>query len=106
MAQLRLGVDEYVKRNATIVVVGPEDATSFARYFEQNKLPFIGLPDPAHRVLTLYGQELRIFKLGRMPAQVVIDRSGVIRYAHYGDSMKDIPGNEELWRLLDGLDER
>lgn len=106
MAQLRLGYDEYQKRNAAIVVLGPENAASFARYWAQNDLPFVGLPDPEHRVLGLYGQEFRLFKLGRMPAQVIIDRSGMVRYAHYGDSMKDIPRNEELWRLLDGMDEK
>jgi peroxiredoxin Q/BCP len=31
-------------------------------------LPFIGLPDPGHRVLKLYGQEMKLFKLGRLPA--------------------------------------
>jgi len=38
-----------------------------------------------------------------MPAQMVIDKQGVLRYVHYGNSMKDIPSNEEVIRLIDGI---
>ncbi len=103
MAQLRQDFSEFEKRNTLIVVVGPENAAAFARYFGENSLPFTGLPDPSHSVLKLYGQEVNLFKLGRMPAQVIIDRAGVVRYAHYGHSMADIPANAELFELLDAL---
>lgn len=103
MAQLRQDFTEFEKRNTLIVVVGPEDAAAFARYFGENDLPFTGLPDPSHSVLKRYGQEVNLFKLGRMPAQVIIDRAGVVRYAHYGHSMADIPANAELLELLDAL---
>lgn len=103
MAQLRQDFAEFEKRNALIVVVGPEDAAAFARYWQQNTLPFIGLPDPHASVLKLYGQEVNLFKLGRMPAQVIIDKDGFVRYVHYGHSMADIPPNEELFQLLDTL---
>jgi peroxiredoxin Q/BCP len=103
MAQLRQDFAEFEKRNAVIVVVGPEGAAAFARYFRENDLPFLGLPDPAHSVLKLYGQEVNLFKFGRMPAQVIIDQGGIVRYAHYGHSMDDIPDNAELLTLLDEL---
>jgi peroxiredoxin Q/BCP len=54
-------------------------------------------------VLKRYGQEIKLFKFGRMPAQVLVDRQGIVRYAHYGDAMSDIPPNEELLALIDGL---
>lgn len=103
MAQLRQDYPEFVRRDAEILVVGPEDAAAFARYWEQERLPFLGLPDPRHTVLKLYGQEVSLFKLGRMPAQAIVDRNGMIRWVHYGHSMSDIPPNEELLTLLDGL---
>lgn len=103
MAQLRQDFQEFEKRNAVIVVVGPEDAAAFARYFAENNLPFLGLPDPTHSVLKLYGQEVNLFKLGRMPAQVLIDKDGLVRYVHYGHSMADIPSNAEILNLLDSL---
>jgi len=51
-------------------------------------------------VLKLYGQEVKLFKLGRLPAQMLIDTSGLLRYVHYGHSMADIPANEEILRLI------
>jgi len=103
MAQLRQDYDQFVKRQTAILVVGPEDAGAFAAYFEQNDLPFIGLPDPQASVLKLYGQEVNLFKLGRMPAQVIVDLNGTARYVHYGHSMSDIPENQELLQLLDEI---
>jgi peroxiredoxin Q/BCP len=69
--------------------------------FAKESLPFIGLPDPKASVLKLYGQEVSLFKLGRMPAQVRIDKAGVARYVHYGHNMTDIPKNEEMLALGD-----
>jgi peroxiredoxin len=103
MAQLRQDYDKFQQRQAEILVIGPEDAAAFARYFGENDLPFIGLPDPTHSVLKLYGQEVNLFKLGRMPAQVLVDKTGIVRFAHYGHSMADIPSNAELLELLEKL---
>lgn len=106
MAQLRHDYPEFEKRNAQVIVVGPEAETAFAAYWRKNDLPFIGLPDSSASVLKLYGQEVNLFKLGRMPAQVIIDRNSVVRYAHYGHSMSDIPNNQELFELLDELNSK
>jgi peroxiredoxin Q/BCP len=103
MAQLRQDYSEFVKRQAQVIVVGPEDAKAFAAYFQQNSLPFIGLPDPKASVLKLYGQEVNLFKLGRMPAQVIVDKTGMARFVHYGHDMTDIPQNADVLALLDQL---
>jgi peroxiredoxin Q/BCP len=103
MAQLRQDFDEFVKRETRVVVVGPEDAKAFKAYWVKNQLPFIGLPDPKASVLKLFGQEVNLFKLGRMPAQVIVDKQGIARFAHYGHSMSDIPENQELFKLLDQM---
>ena len=104
MAQLRQDYQEFARRQAEVVVVGPEDARAFEAFWKKNDLPFIGLPDPKASVLKLYGQEVNLFKLGRMPAQVIVDKAGVARYVHYGHSMADIPKNAELFTLLDSLE--
>jgi peroxiredoxin len=103
MAQLRQDYAEFSKRQAQVIVVGPEDARAFAAYFEKESLPFIGLPDPKTSVLKLYGQEVNLFKLGRMPAQVIVDKAGIARFVHYGHDMTDIPANAEVLALLDEL---
>jgi peroxiredoxin len=104
MAQLRHQFQEFEHRNTKVIVVGPEDEKAFADYWSRNSLPFIGLPDAHASVLKLYGQEVNLFKMGRMPAQVIVDKNGRARYVHYGHSMSDIPDNQELFALLDGMD--
>ena len=103
MAQLRQDYQEFVKRNTRVVVVGPEGPQAFNAYWDQFNLPFTGLPDPHASVLKLFGQEVNLFKLGRMPAQVIVDIEGIARFAHYGHSMSDIPENSELFEILDQL---
>jgi peroxiredoxin len=105
MAQLRQDFKEFKQRETVILVVGPETAEAFGKYFGEHDLPFTGLPDPTHLVLKRYGQEINLFKFGRMPAQVIVDKSGMARFIHYGHSMSDIPENQELFELLDQLNE-
>ena len=38
-----------------------------------------------------------------MPAQVIVDKEGIARFAHYGHSMSDIPENGEIFALLDQI---
>ena len=103
MAQLRRDYTKFQSQGTEIVVVGPENADHFKMYWTSHKLPFIGLPDPTYSVLKRYGQEFNLFKLGRIPAQVLIDKQGIVRFAHYGKSMSDIPENEEILQILQTL---
>jgi len=103
MAQLRQEHQEFIKRGAEVIAIGPEDRKAFAKWWHENKMPFPGLADPEHSVSKLYGQEVKIFKLGRMPAQLIIDKKGMIRYKHYGNSMSDIAENSEMLSKIDGL---
>ena len=104
MAQLRQDYAQFVARDVEVVVVGPEDAKAFAAYWEEESLPFIGLPDPTASVLKLYGQQIKLFKFGRMPAQVLVDKAGMARFVHYGHDMSDIPQNADMLALIDGLE--
>jgi len=103
MAQLRQDYQEFVNRQVQVIVVGPDDARAFRTYWTKHQLPFIGLPDPKASVLKMYGQEVNLFKLGRMPAQVIVDKAGVTRFVHYGHSMSDIPENAEILALCDQM---
>lgn len=103
MAQLRQDYGEFVKRQTQVIVVGKDSPEVFRAYWQEHDLPFVGLPDPKASVLKLYGQEVKLFKFGRMPAQVIVDKRGQARYVHYGHSMSDIPENAELLTLLDRI---
>ena len=68
-------------------------------------MPFVGIPDPEHKVASLYGQEFNIFKLGRMPEVVVVDKNGNLRLKHKGKFIGDIPSNKKILALLDEINE-
>jgi peroxiredoxin len=93
----------FTARDAVILAIGPNDSAAFRRYWASEHMPFAGLADPGHVVADQYKQEVNLLRLGRMPALLVVDRAGRIRYAHYGHSMSDIPDNREILDLLDSL---
>ena len=100
MAQLRQDFPAFKATDTEIIVIGPEDQATFQVYWKEHDLPFTGLPDPNHTVLKLYGQKINLFKFGRMPAMVIVDRKGVARFAHYGHEMSDIPRNIDVLNTL------
>jgi len=103
LARLRDEYADFTRRDAEILAIGPDSLDKFSSYWEENDLPFPGLPDPKKQVSKAYKQEINLFKLGRMPLNAILDRKGYIRFIHYGYSMSDIPDNETLLRVIDEL---
>jgi peroxiredoxin len=106
MAQLRQDYEQFLARNAEVVVVGPDSESAFQDYWRKEKLTYVGLADPTHTVARRYGQEVKLLKMGRMPALMVIDKAGQVRYKHYGGSMSDIPPNAQILSILDELNQQ
>ncbi len=94
---------KFVERDAEILVIGPEGPRRFKQVWEKEQFPFVGFSDYKHSVADLYGQEVKLLKLGRMPAMLIVDKEGVIQFVHFGDEMSDIPRNEDVLALLDRL---
>jgi peroxiredoxin Q/BCP len=103
LARLRDEYEKFASREVVILAVGPNPPATFEQYWRNERIPFMGLPDPEHRVALQYRQEVNLFKLGRMPLNCIVDKNGDIRYAHYGNSMRDIPTNDELLQVIDEL---
>jgi peroxiredoxin len=98
---LRQDFAKFQARGVQIIAIGPDGPNAFQRYWQENDLPLIGCADIRSKVADQYYQEVNLLKLGRMPALFVIDPAGRIRYSHYGDSMTDIPSNQEVLQVLD-----
>ena len=103
MAQLRQDYPQFTARNAEVLVVNPDGADEVKAFAPDQALPFPMLIDPGHEVANRYGQEIKLLKLGRMPALAVLDRAGVVRYEHRGGSMADTPKNADVLAVLDRL---
>jgi peroxiredoxin len=106
MASLRQDYQKFVDLNTEVIAVGPENETDFADYWQKNAMPFPGIADPQHITANLYGQEVKPLKLGRMPALFIIDKGGLIRFKHLGQSMSDIPNNAEVLSILKQLNSK
>jgi peroxiredoxin len=103
MAQLRQDYQKFKERNTEIIAIGPEDTETFNNWWHKHQMPFIGVADPEHVIAKMYGQQVKLIKLGRMPASLLLDKKGYIRYKHFGESMSDIPENQQVLSLIDKL---
>jgi len=103
MVQLRQDYQKFIERDAEIIAIGPEDNRSFAAWWHKHQMPFIGIADPEHFIAKMYGQQVKLLKLGRMPASFLVDKNGNMRYEHFGESMSDIPENQQILVLLNEL---
>lgn len=103
MAQLRQQYEEFVKRDAEVLAIGPDLPAVFKLYWAKEKLPFFGLADPQHSVAEQYGQQVKLLKFGRMPALLIVDKKRRVRFSHYAENMRDYPTLEEMFAVLDSL---
>lgn len=103
---LRLGkkVDEFVKFDAEIIAIltdKAKNAKKMEEKYAKNKIPIYY--DTEKKVGKLLKQEWAITKLGRMPAMLIVNKQGIVKWAYYSDSMSDIPKNQEILEFLETL---
>jgi len=100
---MKQDIKQFTDSKAQIVVIVPHGMEKTKTYWEKESLPYIGIPDPDGTLGKLYGQEWNLIKLGRMPALFIIDRKGAIAFAQYAKNMADIPENQDLFKILEGI---
>ena len=101
----KLGYDyeKFKDLNTELYAILPDNFEN-AKIFESDfakKYPIFY--DDKKKVNKMLKQEVKLLKLGRMPALLIIDKQEIIRYAYYSDSMDDIPENEDLFKVLETL---
>ena len=84
-----------------ILVDNIENAKKLEKKYAKNKYAIFY--DESKKVVSMLNQQIKITKLGRMPGLLIVDKQGIIQYAYYGDSMKDIPENEVLFEVIEGI---
>lgn len=78
-----------------------ENAQTLESRYGKGKFPIYY--DETKEVPKELHQEWKLLKLGRMPALLILDKDGIVQYAYYSDSMKDIPENEKIFEILEKL---
>lgn len=86
-----------------MVCIAPHDVAVARELVGELKLPFPVLADDSREVFLTYDVTSRPWSLGQRPAVYVVDRAGVIRWAHVGWQQWDIPTNHEVLGALDVL---
>lgn len=64
------------------------------------KEKFAILFDAQNAVAKQLHQESKFLKLGRLPGMLLVDKTGIIRFAYYSDNMHDIPKNRDVLQIL------
>jgi len=95
--------EEFEKRGAQIAGISVDPPPSNARMVGKLLLPFPLLCDPEGELARLYG--LWNAEEGvAVPAVVVVDQSGEVRYLYSGRDFADRPEDEGVFATLDELD--
>jgi peroxiredoxin len=108
MAFLRDNAARLETANIAAVGVVCQNRETVKQYLEKNPLAFPLLPDESRAVAKSYGVHYWLtyegFNLAH-PSLFILDRQGVITFAHIGKNMRDLPLSRVLEQFLTFLDE-
>ena len=94
---------EFTERGAEVVAIAPDTVDAARSFFERESLPFTCLPDPDRKVFRMYDVKSAMISLGQRPGLFVVDKDGIVRYAHLGFQQWEIPSVDETLGELDAL---
>ena len=100
---MRDRIDEFKQRDAQLLAIAPDTLEHAQSYFQRQDIPFPCLADPDRLVYRQYDVKSAPASLGQRPGLFIVDREGVVRYAHLGRQMWEIPSLAETLRELDAL---
>ena len=108
MGHIREIYPEFEKRGARAVVIMAESQDRMHEFLENHRYPFPVLSDVRRIVTKEYGVYVRVnfesVNIAR-PAEFVLDADGTIRYTYIGRIQTDFPPDEEIFAVLDGLED-
>ena len=99
MAQLCRDYDSFQALNTEVLVMVPNGPFMIGRFLAFTEMPYPILSDKGSKVAGEYMQLKKFIAIGT-PTVFLLDRQGVIRYAHYATSVIEEPDNREPLRVL------
>ncbi len=94
---------EFTERGAEVVAIAPDTVEAARSYFERENLPFTCLPDPDRKVFRMYDVKSAMISLGQRPGLFIVDKDGIVRFAHLGFQQWEIPSVDDTLAQLDAL---
>ncbi len=95
--------DDLVDTGAEVLAIAPAGLEKTASFARSHGVPFPCLADPDHQAYASYDVESTVASLGQRPALFVVDRDGLVRYAHIGWQQWEIPSIDEVVALCQEL---
>jgi peroxiredoxin len=100
---LRDRYEDFKQRGAEILAIAPDTLENARRYFQDHDIPFPCLADPDRKVFRQYDVKSAAISLGQRPGLLIIDKEGIVHYAHLGWQQWEIPTVDETLEQLDTL---
>ena len=100
---MRDDYERFQKAGAEVLAISAEPAASSEAYLRAHPLPYPTLIDEDHTVFDAYDATSRLMSLGQRPALFVVDAAGVIRFGDVGAQQWNIPSNQVVLSVLEGL---
>jgi peroxiredoxin len=102
---LREDEPKFTAAGASILAIAPESLDAIRKYLASNPTSYPIVSDDEHKAFDAYDVASRAMSLGQRPALFVIDRDGIVRYDCVGTQQWQIPSNEQVLQVLEGLAE-
>ncbi len=100
MMQLHQDNNQFIEKGIKVIVICPEKEEKIKKFLTKKPMELTFIADPTHTIADHYNQQVSIFKLGRMPAQILIDQNGNKVFEHFAKSMTDIVENEKILAIV------
>ena len=94
---------EFLERGVQVLAIAPDSLENARRYVQDNAIPFPCLPDSDRKVFRQYDVKSAMVSLGQRPGLFIVDKDGIVRYAHLGWQQWEIPSVDETLAQLDAL---
>jgi peroxiredoxin len=93
----------FINAGAEVVAIVNDSVEEAKAYFAKEQLPFPCLSDEGHTVYDRFGVESKGLSLGQRPGLFIIDKDGIVRYAHVGRQQWEIPRDREVLAACAGI---
>ncbi|RJP34885.1 MAG: hypothetical protein C4536_01740 [Actinobacteria bacterium] len=106
MVHVREIMEEYEKRDAGVLGLTAQDPEELRKYLTFHVMPFRLLNDVGLGVIRDYGLDDEV-GLPRgvipRPAEIVLDREGIMRFIYVAEESDDFPTDEAIFTVLDRI---
>ena len=93
----------FVEAGAEVLAVVYDSMERARQYFSDHNIPFMCLIDSNREVFDRYQVDNKLISLGQRPGLFIIDREGVVQFAHVGWQQWEIPDDSLVLEVCEDV---